>query len=614
MITMSQALPNISTIVSPLMLGDVPVIGVIYDAKVAPPGVFAASELAAYLERAMDTVLPVTAGEPTPGCFFVTTHERLAANHHSYLWKQTGYDRAVAISNQGVLYLVGENSRAMLYAVYDFLQEFLGIRFFGPGPTHEIIPAQSSLVLPFDLVYESGSAFEWRDYFARSIETVDFTFKNRINCYVTPGEQEEYGPIHAAIHARCGLMRGPGHLWRRFLPDRELFDAQPELFPLIEGVRKVTGQGACFSNPAVRTILKDKLRKYIQAHPFWDIFALWAEDAYYPHYCGCEQCATKTTGEWYMTLVNDIAQVVDEELPSHLFEFAAYHETRWPTLGVDHLYKNGATMLADLSLGYTRDLFSPLAACRGGSEEVMQMYRAWREYLAKLGYQGRLLMVDYYNWCEVPNMSPAGRSLLWPMEVIREDAQYYAAQGIQAVSDWVCFDALCWPTPFNLWAWFRIWQNPMVSIEALKEQFYPAYFNEAGPILREYMDRLNAIMQATISKDSLPQVQALETMLLSVDRSIVDPVVKRRIAVVRSHHAFAVLHLQIWEAFAAGDRETWTRLEAPYRVFFEETYHDLLTGEIDIPANWPCMWYEFYVKQGDVGIQRLLIDGAFAQA
>jgi hypothetical protein len=255
-----------------------------------------------------------------------------------------------------------------------------------------------------------------------------------------------------------------------------------------------------------------------------------------------------------------------------------------------------------------------LAACRGGSEEVMQMYRAWREYLAKLGYQGRLLMVDYYNWCEVPNMSPAGRSLLWPMEVIREDAQYYAAQGIQAVSDWVCFDALCWPTPFNLWAWFRIWQNPMVSIEALKEQFYPAYFNEAGPILREYMDRLNAIMQATISKDSLPQVQALETMLLSVDRSIVDPVVKRRIAVVRSHHAFAVLHLQIWEAFAAGDRETWTRLEAPYRVFFEETYHDLLTGEIDIPANWPCMWYEFYVKQGDVGIQRLLIDGAFAQA
>lgn len=588
---------------SPLQIGGTPLTRIAHAPEAPRPVRFAAAELAAYLKKALGTELPAGEGEPAAGTIFLATRDQIAGRPHP--WSRTDHDRAVIFADGGGLFLVGEHPRAVVYAAYDFLQAFLGIRFFGPGEEHEYVPARAALDLPAGLALETGSAIELRDYFARTVEAADFAIKNRINCFVTPGEQEEYGPVHDAIHERGGVMRGPGHIWRRFLPDHELFEKQPELFPLIEGERKITEQGACFSNPQARQIFFDKWRAYIREHNFWDIFALWAEDAYYPHYCGCEQCATKTTGEWYMTMVNGLAQVVDEEFPGRLFEFAAYHETRWPTQGVDQLYKNGQNMLADLSLGYTRDLFSPLAGRHGGNDEVMRMYEAWRAYLKKLGYQGRILMVDYYNWCEAPNMSRAGRCLLWPMEVIREDTRFYRAEGIQALSDWICFARLCWPTPFNLWAWFQIYRDPERTVESLKDDFYPAYFGLAAAPMRATMDKLYALMSAPATAENMNELRGLSAALDAAQAGT-DPVLHHRIEVVRTHLDFAILHQQIWMAFEAGDEAAWLALEQPYRDFFEKTHRDVLEGEVDIKAYWQQLWYDFYVKQGRPAIERLL--------
>ena len=267
-------------------------------------------------------------------------------------------------------------------------------------------------------------------------------------------------------------------------------------------------------------------------------------------------------------------------------------------------------MLADLSLGYTRDLWSPLAKRNKGNAEVMDMYLAWRKYLNDIGFEGKILMVEYYNWCEVPNQGPAGRCLLWPMEVLREDAEFYHSEGIHAMSDWICFDTLCWPTPFNIWALHKIWSNPKVSVEGLKDDFYPAYFGPAGALLRAYIDRLSVRMAGEITAEIYEEVQGLEATLDEAAALTADPQILHRIEVVRSHHAFCMLHLKLWRTFQTEDEAGWLALEQPYRDVLTVTYKDLLTGEVDIPGDWPYLWFDFYIKRGPELVKRLLIDGA----
>ena len=151
-----------------------------------------------------------------------------------------------------------------------------------------------------------------------------------------------------------------------------------------------------------------KVGEYVRKNNFWDVFALWAEDTSYSSYCDCPECAKKTTGEWYMTIINEVAPVVEKELPNGRFEFIAYHETRWPTPKPLPIYNNGKKMLLDLCLGYSRDLFHPLATRTGGSAEVYDMYQAQLKRLKEINFQGKVILFEYYNLCELPNLGPFG--------------------------------------------------------------------------------------------------------------------------------------------------------------------------------------------------------------
>ena len=62
--------------------------------------------------------------------------------------------------------MVGENPRSALYAVYDFLQDRLGIRFYGPGAINEIVPTHDKLELAPGMTFQTGSALEFRSYYA----------------------------------------------------------------------------------------------------------------------------------------------------------------------------------------------------------------------------------------------------------------------------------------------------------------------------------------------------------------------------------------------------------------------------------------------------------------
>lgn len=559
----------------------------------------AAEDLRRYLHKSLGVDLPITDGAPGSGAVFIATRGDAPDDPEmagAFLGK--GFDQATTLARNGGLCIVGENPRATLYGVYDFLQAELKIRFFGPGEDHEVVPSQTRVVLPVNYTRTRGSAFEFREYYLPKLDseaTVDFLMKNRVNTFCVVASPDE---APEAIRRRGGLVHGPGHIFREFLPDPALFEPHPEYFPMVDGVRKVNGTGACFSNPDVRRMFTDRVRDYVKARPFWDIFALWAEDTSYAAYCECPECAKVSTAGWYMTLVNDVAPVIEEELPGALFEFIAYHETRWPPQEVMPLYKNGKNMILNICIGYTRNGFYPLTSRRDGNAEVLDMYEAWSKRLEEIGFEGRRILFDYYNRCEIAaGHGPSGQALLWPMEVIAEDTRFYWADGIRGIADWVCFDRLCWPTPFNLWAWLQLYSSPGLAISDLEDDFYAAYFKNAGEAVRDYSRALQEVMYADTSAENIERVARLRGNLDTLLVGETDPVIRHRLEVVANHHEYCLLLKRIWLAFIEQDEAAWQALMPVYNDFYTVTHRELLANEIDIPSQFMNIWYEYHLKR-----------------
>lgn len=284
-----------------IVCGDLRLDRIVVPERSPEPIRFAAEELRAYLKRSVGVDLPIKCGGPERGAFFITAtgltsgaEEKVGGFTHEPNRK---FDRTVIAERGGCFYLIGENDRSALYAVYDFLQERVRIRFYGPGPANEVVPAHKELKIEAGLTLRKGSALEYRNYMSWRPQCQDFLAKNRINMILIL--EEAFGDNHKEAVKRGMLVRGPGHCWNLFLPDKAMFGLHPEYFPMRDGRRAVTGQGACFSNPEVRLLFVNKVSDYLRCHRFWDVFALWAEDAYYPSYCDCAACKQKTAGEWY---------------------------------------------------------------------------------------------------------------------------------------------------------------------------------------------------------------------------------------------------------------------------------------------------------------------------
>jgi len=592
-----------------ITLGQTSVRRIFYPQNASAPVQFAAQELQSYLKKSLNVAIDAREGVSAKGAFFLST---VQANPEAIAkagpFKKGKYDQSVAFGRDGCIFMIGENPVSVLYAVYDFLQACLNIRFFAPGRQHEYIPKHSALHLDDRFVFQTGSRFAIRDWVNRTNnpEVIAFAAKNRINTILGCGPwNPSLGSDHcnaknADLVRSYGLkLRGPGHSWRRFVPDESLFNEHPEYFPMINGKRTVNNRTACFSNPYARKIFCQNLRNYLQKNPYWDIFAFWAEDINDSYYCGCLECQKMGVSDWYITLVNEAAKVVEQELPRAVFELIAYHGTRIPPKQVKKLYRNGKNMLVNFCLGQTRDLYNPLQKKTYGSAKVFSTYQSWRKYLSEVVFKGRIMLMEYYNLCEWPNYGPRGRALLWPMEVIREDIRFYQKEGINGLGAFTGFDCFCWPSPFNMWCWLQLWNNPETKVEALKDDFYPKYFGKVGHAVREYIDRLEEAMHARTSPENIMRVKELSKMLDSIRPQQKDRQLIHRLKLVRIHHKYCVLLKEMFQAFINKDLPGWQTLKKLYMTFFEGHRADMERHM----APFPPLWAHFYWSHFEQGLK-----------
>ncbi|HJN15517.1 MAG TPA: DUF4838 domain-containing protein, partial [Armatimonadota bacterium] len=269
----------------------------------------AASELQRYLKLVTGAELEIIEGDPPADKVILIGGEP----------EGVGPDGIVIKTDGSVLTLAGARPRGALYAVYTFLEDYVGVRWW--SSTEETVPETPTLEIPeIDRVYTPK--LRVREAFYRDAFVGEFAPKLKCNGHFER-IPEEYGG-HYSIIGWC-------HTFYQFLPPDAYFDAHPEWYSEISGERRHQGGQLCLTNDEMRAEMTKVVLERMRQDPTAGMISLSQND--WHGRCRCEPCKTveETEGSpagLLIQFVNAVAEDVEKEFPDFLIETLAYQYTR----------------------------------------------------------------------------------------------------------------------------------------------------------------------------------------------------------------------------------------------------------------------------------------------
>ncbi|MDP4679909.1 MAG: DUF4838 domain-containing protein [Cyclobacteriaceae bacterium] len=206
------------------------------------------------------------------------------------------------------LIVAGGNSKSTLNAVYTFLENELGCRFYAPDV--EMIPKGKKITLPIDLNYSYTPKITTRTVHSQLFyEDQDFADKRKVTTEAFP----DYVPS-----ARV-------HTFHHFMPKEMYYDDHPEYYAL-RGERRVPTQ-LCLTNKDVLKIVTDTVRAILSGNPASNVISVSQDDN--QQYCQCSSCEAiheqeKAPSGSMIAFVNEVAK----SFPDVTISTLAYQYTR----------------------------------------------------------------------------------------------------------------------------------------------------------------------------------------------------------------------------------------------------------------------------------------------
>jgi hypothetical protein len=267
---------------------------------------FVARELQTYLKKISDAEISIyTDTSENHRCrIFVGTYEnydQLGLNkedleREGFIIRTVGHD----------LVLLGKDDRGTQFAVYTFLERYLGVRWFWPGELGEVVPQEQNIVLGEIDVTENPD-FKWRDrgpggaLWGATTGPTEMKAREKLL-----GVSEEHQAEVALWEKRNkwgGMKIYGGHSLGEVFPPEKYAILHPEYYALVDGKRAVPGPDydykhegqICTTNPEVVEVAVQWVRKFFNEHPDYDGVHLTMNDG--RGFCECNNCRLLDTGE-----------------------------------------------------------------------------------------------------------------------------------------------------------------------------------------------------------------------------------------------------------------------------------------------------------------------------
>jgi len=458
----------------------------------------AAEELAKYLEMSLGLKLPIVCECEAEGkCIYVGMTE--FASENGILGKTI--ENWIIKMVDGNLVLTGgdgSGKRGVIYSVYHFLEDIVGVRFW--SQFEEDVLFLDSLSLAEDLYMEGTPAFVYRKSYLSSQcgpSAFHYLAKTRTNA-ISPLDEDIPESVYDETVRKFGGARWAGrphhvHTMGKYFPADEYFDEHPEWWAwnAVQGKHLRTGS-YCFANEEFFRALVEKILAYIREDvelaektgvELPCFYSLSIDDVNEAFFCQCPECARTIKEAGYtgyaLKFVNKVAREVAKVYPWAKVEILAYANFIEVPKDGTLPEKNVIVQLADLFSDMGRGINSPT------NKNYLRLLKAWSEVCKKAGSE--LYIYDYLS----------NNRTNYPLPIfyrLKDTITTYRDMGVTGIfieaqpsfSD-------CWE--LNKYVLTHLLEDPSLDADALIDDMINRYFGDASVYVKEYFALLRDAME-----------------------------------------------------------------------------------------------------------------------
>ncbi len=384
-------------------------------------------------------------------------------------------DRA-ALGDDGISFLTvgkklviaGGEKRGTLYAVYEFLYKYFNCRWYTKDVT--VIPKAESLSVPADIDYTYVPPFEYRETDWISPHDTEYSLANHLNGNSYRWLSEENG-------GTFGYANGLAHTMASLVPS-SYFAEDPEIFALGVNSGERTTDQPCLTNPKTLEIAMESVRNILRSNPK-AIVCITQNDN--QNYCVCDKCKAVDEEEGshsgtVIRFVNAIADGLKDEFPDAVFDTFAYQYTRKAPLKVKPL-PNVIVRICSIECCFAHPL---------NDESCEQNAAFYKDILDWQKICGRIYVWDYTtNYAHYIGPFP-------DFGVLQENMKFYLnnnVKGMYAEGNYTAAECNGEFAELRAYLLSRLmWQPDMENYDEEILNFCCAYYGEAGPYIKQYID------------------------------------------------------------------------------------------------------------------------------
>lgn len=376
---------------------------------------------------------------------------------------------ALAVQGKRLL-LWGGKKRGPINAVYAFLEEDLGCRWYDRHSRR--LPHRRTLrVWPVPRHFVPRLMIRDPFYF----EAFDGTWslRNRTNA-PSAAVPEEWGG-HVDYN---GLFV---HTFNTLVPPGQYFEKHPNYFMMSGGQR--TPQQLCLTHPEVVRIATENLLRILKENPQTEIVEVSPNDG--GGHCTCPECAridaeNGSPSGSLITFVNRIAEAVEKERPEVMVSTLAYLDTVDPPKKVRPRHNVAVRLCNDLhSWRYPFTCFA--TDTQAESQRYREALIGWSQICDNIHIWDYFVNFSHYL-APMPNM-----------DLLQPSVDFYVAHHVTGIMMQASYQGFGGEfAPLRAWVMAKLLWDPSRKVEELVDDFIFGYYEEAAPDLRAYWDWLYA--------------------------------------------------------------------------------------------------------------------------
>jgi hypothetical protein len=434
------------------------------------PERWAAEELSKFLEQMTGAKFEIVGPSATGRTRLLVGPEAAKSAQPDFSTDGLGAEGIIIRTAGNDLILAGGRPRGTLYAVYTFLEDYLGCRWW--TSTESTIPKKPTIKID-NLDTRYVPPLEYRESFWFDAFDGDWAVRNKCN-----GHSERLDEQRGGKHTYEGFV----HTFYPLLPPEKYFKDHPEWFSEINGKRTYDQAQLCLTNEEMRKELVKNLKERLRNNPAATIASVSQND--WHGNCQCANCAAIEKEEdspagLMLRFLNAIAADTEQEFPKVAISTLAYQYTRKPPK-ITKPRHNVIVQLCSIECSFSKPLV----------DERNRVFRddiiGWSKICDRL-----------YIWDYTTNF----RHHIMPhpnLRVLGPNVKFFADHNVKGIFEQGAYgSAGAEMAEVRAWVLAKLLWDPTRDGQKLIDEFIEGYYGPAAPHIKEYIKLTHDAVEAS---------------------------------------------------------------------------------------------------------------------